>query len=174
MVILNCKNVNSNFEQILNKYNRMANLPYMECPICNSTKLIKWGCYKRNLNYIDNNIVIYKVINIHRVRCKDCGHTHAILPSCIVPYRISNLDLILSAIKEEKVALNFSIDTINKWKKDFNKFLPYLKTLFNNTSELKIINELRSNIFKYYELFYMINKKILMMMHSGFFKGAYF
>ncbi len=174
MIILNSKNVNSNFNKILNKYNTMNNLPYMECPICNSTNLIKWGSYNRNINYLNEGNIIYTCIKIKRIKCKDCGHTHALLPSCIIPYRISNLDLILSAIEEEKVTLTFSLDTINRWKNDFNKFLPYLKTIFYNISRIKIISKLKSNIFKYYELFYKINKKILMMIHKGYFNFAYF
>lgn len=174
MIILNPKKSNTNFKEILKNYNSMSNLPYMECPICNSTQLIKWSSYERNINYIDNNVIMYSVIKIQRVKCKNCGHTHALLPSCIVPYRTSLLDVILYAITNDDITLTFSFDTINKWQKDFNKFIPYLKTFFQNISKLLIIMKLKLDIFKFYEIFYNSTKKILMMIHTGVVGMAYF
>lgn len=146
----------------------------MECPFCNSDKLIKWGSYERNINYIDNDIVIYKVIKIQRVRCKECGHTHAIIPSCIIPYKIRNLELILHSIRDEIFTINFSLDTITKWKNTFNEFIPYLKTLFRNLSKVEIINKLIKHIYFYYNQFFYYNRKILMMIHNGIVNMAYF
>lgn len=174
MIILNPKNCNTYFTEILKKYESLINLPYMQCPACSSAELIKWGSYERNLNYIDNNVVIYKVIKIRRVRCKNCGHTHAILPSCIVPYKISNLELILNGISDHYSTINFSIDTITNWKNIFNKFIPYLKTLFHNIPKSQIIDKLIQHIYFYYNKFFFINKKILMMIHSDIVNMAYF
>ncbi len=35
---------------------------------------------------IEDGKVVYGNVEIKRVQCKSCGHTHAILPDYIVPY----------------------------------------------------------------------------------------
>lgn len=152
----------------------LINLPYTECPICNSSELIKWGSYKRNINFIDDNILTYRIITIKRIKCKKCGHTHALIPSFIVPYKVNCLDVILSNINNDEITLFFSFDTIEKWKKDFNRFLPYLNTYFINLSKYQIINKFKQDIFKYYEIFYNYTQKILMMTHKAIVGMAYF
>lgn len=170
MILLFPKNYNRNFLQILNDYKSMVNLPYLECPICNSSNLIRWGYYNRNINYI-NNILVHDSIKIIRVKCNDCKHTHALIPTCIVPYKISLLDVILNGIldPQNSIAINYSIDNIIKWKKEFNIFLPYLKTYFNNISNIDIINRFLNNIHYHYYLFYKYNNLIFMLMRNCLF-----
>lgn len=101
MIILNPKKINTfntAFYNFFKKYNNLDNLPYIECPGCNSSELIKWGHYNRNIYFIRNNIIEYKSVAIKRVRCKKCGATHALLPSFIIPYKQNLLDVILSSI----------------------------------------------------------------------------
>lgn len=152
----------------------MTNIPYIECPYCNSTNLIKHGYYTRNINYIDDGVIIYEIINIQRVKCKDCGHTHALIPSFIVPYKINVLDTILACISDDDSTLDISFDTVSLMKKQFNIFLPYLKTLFNNIDKIKIIEILKQDISRYYIKFYDFVKQILMMTHNGILNMAYF
>ncbi len=174
MIILNSQKCDTNFKEILENYNSMINLPYMQCPYCKSTDLIRWGSYIRNINYILNNILIYETIAIKRVKCKHCNHTHALIPSFIVPYKTNALDVILACISYDDITLSFSFDTITMLNTQFNYFLPYLKTMFNNISKKEIIDKLKINIFKFYNQFYSLNKKILMMTHIGILNMAYF
>lgn len=174
MIILNTIKSNTSFKEILKIYKDLINLPYLECPYCESTELISWGSYTRNINYIHNNTILYETINIKRVRCKNCGHTHALIPSFIVPYKVNALDTILACISFDNSTLSLSFDTISLINKQFNKFLPYLKTMFNNIDKFQIICELKQNIFKRYLQFYNLNKKILMMTHYGILNMAYF
>ena len=174
MIIINPIKSNTNFKEILKDYKKMVNLPYLECPYCESTELVRWGSYTRNINYIWNNTILYETIDIKRVRCKDCGHTHALIPSFIVPYKVNTLDTILACTSFDNTTVSFSFDTISLINKQFNKFLPYLKTMFNNMDKFQIIYELKQNIFKYYLSFYKLNKKILMMTHYGVLNMAYF
>lgn len=174
MIILFCKNVKSNIINCLKKYDNINNLPYLECPKCNSTELIKYGTYNRQICYINEKNIILDTIKIQRVKCKTCGKTHALLPSFIVPYKISLLDVILSSILNEVVSINISYDTITKWNKEFNKFLPYLKTMFNIMDKIKIIHMIKDNINKIYERFYINYKKILMMIKYGTYNIAHF
>ncbi|MBQ3141879.1 MAG: hypothetical protein IJB82_00010 [Bacilli bacterium] len=177
MILLFSEKIN-NFKKIFKKYEETMDFNFIKCPNCNSDDLIKWGNYKRNIKYINEKLE-KKIITIKRVKCKKCGKTHALLPLYIVPYKISLLDVILNSFNDIKditidITIDIPFDTIIKWKKDFNKFIPYLKTMFNNISKIEIIEALKKNIFKYYKLFYDINKKILMMIHKGIYNMAYF
>lgn len=167
MIILNSKKGNSFFKEIKEFYENMLNLPCLECPSCGSTDVIRWGSYVRNVIYIDNDILKYEKIKIRRIRCKNCKHTHALIPSPIVPYKIYILDVILESFKEAKATLSISLDVVDKWNKQFNKFLPYLKTMFNNISKASIIERILQNIHYNYKHFFEMFKKILMMTRSG-------
>ena len=168
MIILYSKNINS-FSNILNNYENLDYTPHLICPHCKSQNIIKWGSYNRNLYYIQDNIIKHKVINILRVRCKGCRKTHALIPSFIVPYKVYALDIILSALSNDYISLSINYDTISKWNKQFNKFIPYLRTMLNRFIKLEIINLLKQNIFNYYKTYFDINKKILMMIRPGFY-----
>ena len=174
MIILYSKNINYNFLNNLNNYNNIDYIHYFECSHCNSYNLIKWGSYNRNLYYIEDNIIKYKKIKILRVKCKDCGKTHALIPAFIVPYKIHALDVILSALSNDDISLSINYDTITRWNKQFNKFIPYLKTMFSKYIKPEIINLLKQNIFKYYKQYFDVNKKILMMIRSGIYNMAPF
>lgn len=177
MIILITQKVNTNlienFEEIIEKYENMVNLPYIECPCCNSSELVKWGSYNRKAKYIDK-YVKKEIITIRRVRCKKCGKTHALLPTFIIPYKINLLDIIINSLNDEEITLNISLDTINKWRKEFNTFLPYLRTMFKILSKTKILSIIKNKLFECYEEFYIQFKKILLMTHKGIYNMAYF
>lgn len=167
MIILSDKKSNIFFKEILQKYENMLNNPYIECPYCGSTNLIKWGTYPRCICYIDNNLLQYQVINIKRVKCKACNHTHALLPSFIIPYKRSLLDVILNSLISNNITITISYDTIVKWDRQFKLYLPYLKTMFKNTTKYLIIQTFLGHTNYYYLLFFQLFKKILMMTRSG-------
>jgi hypothetical protein len=58
-----------------------ANCPDPECQA--SDCLMRWGTYERSARTGD---VDYR-ISIQRIRCKDCGRTHSLLPDFLHPYR---------------------------------------------------------------------------------------
>lgn len=164
MILLNTEKCNKNFTFDFN-------LDLLECPYCNSDNLIKWGSYERNIYYIDNNTIIFDTIKIQRVKCKKCDHTHALIPKPIIPYKQYCLDVIIFCISNDKLTYNynFSLDTINKWKYQFSKCLPYLKTMLNIHDSKTLISTIKSNIYSIYDNYIKVNKKILLMMHSGIF-----
>ena len=174
MIILNDKKSNNFFKNILYKYENSLNIPYIVCSICGSSKLIKWGSYTRNVCYIDNNILKNKCIIIRRVKCKGCGHTHALLPSFIIPYKIYLLDVILNSLIYKDSTLTISFDVIDKWNKQFNKFLPYLKTMLKKQDKYLIIKTLLKDIKYYYNLFFKSFRKILMMTRHMIINMVYF
>lgn len=145
----------------------MINNPYMECPYCGSSELIKWGTYTRNVCFIDNNVLIYKIMKIQRVKCSGCNHTHALLPSFIIPYKRSLLDVVLNSLLNVDITIGISYDVVDKWRKQFNKCLPYLKTMFKNNNKCLIIKTFLQDINHYYKLFFKSFYKILMMTRCG-------
>ena len=169
------KKISKKIKDILKEYVECTYFHGIKCPHCGSDNYIFWGGYDRNIYYIDDGKIIHKILHIKRIKCKDCGKTHALLPEYIVPYMQALLDVILAAINDDDISdqIPFSFETINNWKRKYRKlFLPYLKTMFSN--ENNIINKIFEDIFGTYERFYYVNKKILMMTHKGIFNMACF
>ena len=172
MIILFSTKSKYNFNYFKKYYDSMVNLPYIECPNCKSTNIIKWGVYKRKINYLTKNTLEFNIINIKRVKCKECGKTHALIPCYIVPYKLNTIDIILNSLINNEV--NVSYDTLYKWNKEFNKFLPYLKTIFSNISKKDIIKQIMSDILYYLKEYFRIHNKLLMMIKPGIYNMSYF
>ncbi len=64
--------------------NATANLPLyrMRCSCGHAGCLVRHGYYSRHLKTLLGTIVL----RILRVKCRECGRTHAILPELVVPY----------------------------------------------------------------------------------------
>lgn len=54
--------------------------------------------YQRSLIDLDGGKVVYATITVKRVRCKSCGHTHAVVPDYIIPYTTYSLLFILRVL----------------------------------------------------------------------------
>ena len=71
----------------------------MVCPVCASRgNCAPHGSYKRILIDVEHGKVVYGSVEIKRVQCKSCGHTHALLPDYIVPYTTYSLLFILRVL----------------------------------------------------------------------------
>jgi len=55
--------------------------------------------YERHLVEYDNGVVDH-IVEVDRVKCTSCGHTHAILPDILVPYKSYCIIFILMVLKE--------------------------------------------------------------------------
>lgn len=77
-------------------------LPEKEtCPYCGASHTcLSHASYDRNLIDFISGRPVYHTVCICRVICKNCGHTHAILPDLIIPYSTYGLLFILRAIAE--------------------------------------------------------------------------
>ena len=58
-----------------------------------------FGHYNRYLVEWDGNTQKCSTVTVQRHICDSCGHTHAILPSCIVPYRSYSLRFLLLVLR---------------------------------------------------------------------------
>lgn len=57
-------------------------LPNIQCPCGHTGGLVHHGSYERTVKAPDGAFRL----RICRVKCTFCGHTHAILPSSVIPY----------------------------------------------------------------------------------------
>ena len=102
------------------------------CPSCRSTgNCINHAYYDRMIiDYISGNVVV-KTVHILRVKCKSCGHTHAILPDFIIPYSSYGLFFVLQVLTRlflkintiESLCEKYDVDlkTIRRWISVFQK-----------------------------------------------------
>lgn len=110
-------------------------LPSVECPDCHHHSLIFHGAYSRGIKQPDGVLSL----TIQRVLCKECGHTHALLPAFLIPYcqivLSETVHIIQASSPEEKEKImrdNPSIDEsdigrilkrwITEWKERLRAF----------------------------------------------------
>ena len=79
---------------------RASVVPFTEhCPSCGARgKCRLYASYTRNIIDIVNGKPCWRIMKVVRIRC-DCGHTHALLPDSIVPYRQYTLSFILYILR---------------------------------------------------------------------------
>lgn len=101
------------------------------CPACGAKGCMeRFGHYERYLVGWGDEGVISQTITVERHRCASCGHTHAILPSCLIPYKSYSLRFVLIVLRSyflhvcpvEQLCLRYgiSISTLYRWR-DFFK-----------------------------------------------------
>jgi hypothetical protein len=80
------------FFQICKTYDKdIFNREYFKatpCPACPAVGRFKMhGCYRRYAMFFgDDEIIIFRQMEIKRIRCISCKTTHAVLPGDIIPY----------------------------------------------------------------------------------------
>ena len=80
-------------------YKQIYNI-HKNCPCCGSppSKFHKNGTYLRNFVSYENNKVVSTSITVACVECSSCGHSHALLPSMLVPYSSFSIKFILTLL----------------------------------------------------------------------------
>jgi len=120
----------------------------LTCPHCGA-KHPAWSChdsYKRYLISYENEITTTHIIDITRILCSSCKHTHAILPEIIVPYGSYSLTFILSVLKDyfSKMTVKtlcekyqISVSLLYDWKRLFlmhkKLWLGILENIYQNS-----------------------------------------
>jgi len=83
------------------KYVSSVNRETLVCPFCGAKhSLSSFASYKRHLVTYNNNTPQNNMITIPRYICSSCGHTHALLPSVIVPYMSFSFKFTVSLIHD--------------------------------------------------------------------------
>lgn len=126
-------------------------LPFMKltCPYCRA-KTPTWSyhdSYQRYLISFENETTLTYTIDITRIICSSCQHTHAILPEIIVPYGSYSLPLILNVLKDyflSKMTVKtlcekyqISVSMLYRWKRLFlthkKLWLGILEDIYQNS-----------------------------------------
>ena len=125
MITLYYENNNTFTQDTYDKIIDQTDLMTLKCPSCkHSGCLIKHARYSRTFRMSNSAVTI----NIVRVLCKECGHTHAILLCNFIPYSQILLDdqiAILQSKNDEEFLSdnpNFDLSDIKHIKKQFNLY----------------------------------------------------
>ena len=98
---------------IFDEHMKNISVDDLVCPSCGAKHALSvFAYYKRHLVTYDNNEVHDNIITISRYLCSSCGHTHAILPSVIVPYMSFSFNFIVSIIHDYLVHKFNSIEAM--------------------------------------------------------------
>ena len=116
------QNISDNIIQLLQNYlittlessNNFVSAP---CPKCGKKHLLPiQSVYQRNIIFKVSNLLIHLKIPIFRMKCFNCGSTHAVLPNFCVPFKQYSKQAILEIVIEadnattEMVANNLEIE----------------------------------------------------------------
>ncbi len=138
----------TNFKQYEEKILYFQGIWSWDCPCCGAKHALhRHGTYTRNLLTFENNTIIEHKIEILRVLCSSCGHTHAILPWDVIPFQIYSASTILQMFLmyyiEEKSILKISSLTNISHQLLYiflNHFVLFLKQLELLLRSLKLWN----------------------------------
>lgn len=74
--------------------------PDQSCPYCSAKGCLRpFGHYDRYLVEWDGQMQKSNTVTVPRYICDSCGHTHAVLPSCIIPYKSYSLRFLLLVLR---------------------------------------------------------------------------
>lgn len=100
------------------------------CPVCHARmSMSSFASYRRYLVELEHGEPVTRTITVQRYRCGSCRHTHALLPSMLVPYSSYSLRFILEVLRAyflrtDTVAgicerAGIAVSTLYRWKKLF-------------------------------------------------------
>jgi len=101
-----------------------------ECPYCHAKGCISsFSHYNRFLIETGRHGLVEHTISVPRMLCHSCGHTHAVLSSCLIPYRSYSLRSILTllryyflqqyTVQQLCEAYGIAVSTLYAWKQLF-------------------------------------------------------
>ena len=116
-------------ENIFNTAN-LSDYPHLQCPVCHRKGGFKSiSAYTRYMITIKNGKRCDLRVEIPRVKCPSCGHTHALIPDNLIPFGSYTIRFVLHILLEylnrsESVAAlcehyGISISTLYAWKNLF-------------------------------------------------------
>ena len=88
------------------------------CPSCGSSfpAYRQMQPYSRFMISAENGKRVERQISVQRLRCSLCGHSHAILPECLIPYGSYTVGFIL-AVLEAYLSRKSRVDTLcDQWQ----------------------------------------------------------
>jgi len=168
---------------IFDEHIKTISLEALVCPICGAKHaLSSFASYKRHLVTYSNNTAQDNMISISRYICSSCEHTHALLPSVIVPYMSFSFKFTISIIHDYLVYKYHSVEAmcehfeiaistfyriLNKFKKHKQIWLGLLEDKL--ISNLSFVQHIINSTFDEIESFII---QFLKQNGSSFFQGT--
>ena len=111
------------------------------CPKCAKTHLITMeSIYQRNVIFKIENLLIKIKIDVPRLKCCNCGSTHAVLPSFCVPFKQYSKQAILEIVTIASESSTESIaEKLNIESRQIRRFVNIVKDSINNILQLSKI-----------------------------------
>lgn len=111
------------------------------CPKCAKTHLIPMeSTYQRNVIFKIENILLKFKICVPRLKCSNCGSTHAVLPSFCVPFKQYSKQAILEIVTETSESSTETLaERLNIESKQVRRFVNIVKNLIDNILQLSKI-----------------------------------
>lgn len=99
----------------------------LQCPLCFGA--VKCKDTRKRILRISNGQTIW--LQITRVKCRQCGRLHSLLPDCVVPYKQYSKMTIQQALQYKSCSKTLNIaaeeSTINRWRRAYLKYTPTLR-----------------------------------------------
>jgi hypothetical protein len=146
MITIETENCNPISQDFYDHIIFSLDLATLTCACGHTGQLIWYGSYARKVKLVDQAISL----QVARVYCSSCGHTHAILLSSIVPYSQIPLDVQVAVIEcyEQGSGFHSILDSqitmdenniasiIRSYRQHWYQRLLSLSVLFKSLSEL--------------------------------------
>lgn len=170
---------------LANKLESSSSFVSSPCPKCEKKHLSPiQSSYQRNMIFKVSNLLIHLKIPIFRMKCSNCGSTHAVLPNFCVPFKQYSKQAILEIVIEadnsttEAVANKLEIEPkqvrrmVNLVKSCKNKILhiskvylsEFVVNINNNNTKLGEIIKILPDIFN--ELYFKEFGTIFLYVHA--------
>lgn len=140
-----------------------------KCPSCR-TEHPDWkrhAVYERYLISFENGHTLTYQVSVTRYKCSSCGHTHAVLPELLIPYKSYSLLFILSVMRDyfigaltvEGICAKYtiSVSTLYSWKKLF---------LMNKKLWLGLLDDFSTSSLQFLD--YLLNQNLLLDLKKFF------
>ena len=96
--------------------------------------------YQRNVIFKIENILLKFKICVPRLKCSNCGSTHAVLPSFCVPFKQYSKQAILEIVTETSESSTETLaERLNIESKQVRRFVNIVKNLIDNILQLSKI-----------------------------------
>lgn len=160
MITLFIEDYNNFSQEIYDELVAKIQIHLLECPSCRQSACCTiHGYYSRNYILQGKSTPL----RICRVKCKCCGHTHALIPSFLVPYcqsPVSDQHEIVTSFEEGKSSAeicdeNPSIDenTVKSVVRRYKRF--WKERLHAEAISLKVLDSLIISCFAFYSMQFM-------------------
>lgn len=133
-----------------NMYQNVKNRE-MKCPNgCKGSSFHKDGTYQRQLLCYEKNAVVVHEVTIKCVECKECGQTHALLPSIVLPHSQFSIPFVVQLIQAYLVQRHSSVNEmcqvydvsiatfyrlLHRFKRDWKKMLKLIQKYSESMDE---------------------------------------